>query len=191
MTIFLVLWFRLSQILNLSSEKAINVGKRWFWYLVGHFEFWQPSWIFFILPYLSHFESYWNQNTDYIHSIHTDVPEPYISNIHLTYIICSPPFISIFLVTLSEPLGEFRCRSLLCTRACCSLRICLDPKKKTPCNKKTVDPLNRVGFRKVYTQESTIFLFHSCTDRKMLFALAGLKIYKICACWNINCFWPN
>ena len=43
-------------------------------------------------------------------------------------------------------------------------------------HKKTVDLVNRVGFRKIYRQESTIILFHSCTDRSNVLCLSLLEL---------------
>ena len=43
-------------------------------------------------------------------------------------------------------------------------------------HKKTVDLVNRVGFRKIYRQESTIILFHSCTDSSNVLCLSLLEL---------------
>ena len=48
-----------------------------------------------------------------------------------------------------------------------------DQKKKTTCHKKTVNSAKCKSFWNVYRQESTIFLWNSCKERKCCFVLFG------------------
>ena len=38
-----------------------------------------------------------------------------------------------------------------------------------------VDPVNRMGFRKIHTQESTIYFFHICRDSSNVLSLSLLE----------------